>query len=151
MSATDQSPKGRLASIWASIWDRTSLWIRTNLTGDDNTRAYTQSEAKPHSVDEELRSTMEQTEFMPPDPFTGKEDDRHKFVEFWVKKALDAVVSAIGGAFAWLFFRMTGFRLIDEAQAKRSDMAEAIVPFAVWVACFLILSFRRRARAGNGK
>jgi hypothetical protein len=92
---------------------------------------------------------MEKTEFMPPEPLTDSEHLNPKFVEFWVGKLLDLLKSAIVAGFAWLFFRMTGHSLFPEAEEHRKELAEVIAPGAVWLFCFLALTFRRRSPRGK--
>ena len=125
----------------AAAWIR--QWVRTNITGDKS-HAYTVlHEVKPQSIDDELRAAMETTEFIAPEPIgeDGKLND--KFVEFWSKKLVDFVFSLILAGFYWLLSKLTGRSLISEADEHNKQLAETILPAAIWLICFLTLTFRR--------
>ena len=86
------------------------------------------------------------TEAVPPSPFSGEKDAEKKFVEFWVSKLVEAVMSGIGALFLWVVLRITGKKPIPEAGSKQKEAVERILPFAVWIVCFVVLWVRRFLR-----
>jgi len=127
-------------------------WVRNNILGRKSHAQMVLDELKPpQSTDDRLRSAMDDTEFLPPEPIGEDGRLNDKFVEFWSNKLVDFVVGLIGAGFAWLFFRVTGRRWFSEAQEHNRQLAETIVPAAMWLICFLALTFRRLVHADKKK
>jgi hypothetical protein len=123
---------------------RVRAWVRTNILGRKSHAMVVLDElGPPPSTDDNLRSVMEETKFMPPEPIGEDGRVNDKFVGFLADKLVDFIVGLIGAGFAWLFFRVTGRRLIPEATEHNRQLAETIVPAAIWLICFLGLTYRR--------
>lgn len=131
---------------------RVRAWVRNNILGRKSHAQMVLDELKPpQSTDDRLRSAMDDTEFLPPQPIG--EDGRlsDKYLDFCAGKLVDFLASLIGAGFAWLFFRVTGRRLISEATEHNRQLAETIGPAAMWLICFLALTFRRLVHADKEK
>ncbi len=122
---------------------RVRSFIRTNFTGGADLSYNGPGAVKPQSPEEKLRAAMEDTEVLPPELFTGDDHINRKFIEFFVKKLIDLAKSGLAAGFTWLFVKMTGHRLYSEAEAHQRELAETIAPVAMWVVCFLALTYRR--------
>jgi hypothetical protein len=118
-------------------------FIRTNITGGADFSYNGPKAVKPQSPEEKLHAAMEDTKFLPPEPIGEDGRLNDKFVEFWADKLVDFFVSLIAAGFAWLFSKVTGHSLFSEAQEHNKQLAEAIVPAAIWLICFLGLTCRR--------
>jgi len=134
----------------AAAWVR--AWVRNNILGRKSHAMVVLDEIKPpQSADDRLRSAMDDTEFLPPEPIGEDGRVNAKFVDFWSKKLVDFLVGLIGAGFAWLFLKVTGRRLIPEATEHNRQLAETIVPAAIWLICFWALTFRRLVHADKEK
>jgi hypothetical protein len=118
-------------------------FIRTNITGGADFSYNGPIPEKPRSPEEKLRAAMEDTEVMPPEPFVADDHINRKFIEFFVKKLIDLLMSGLAAGGTWLFVKMTGHRLYSEAEAHQKELAETVAPVAMWVICFGALTFRR--------
>jgi hypothetical protein len=133
----------------AAAWVR--QWVRTNITGGKSHAMMVLDEIKPKPADDDWRAMMEETKFLPPEPLgeDGKVSD--KFVAFWADKIVDFLMSLIVAGFYWLCSKVTGRRLLSEAQEHNQQLAETFIPAAIWLICFLALTLRRVFNSKKGK
>jgi hypothetical protein len=131
------------SEIFARAAARVRSFIRTNITDGADVSYNAPGPQKPQSPEEKLRAAMEDTEVLPPEPFTADDHINRKFIEFFVKKLIDLAKSGLAAGCTWLFIKMTGHQLYSEAEAHQRELAETIAPVAMWVMCFAALTCRR--------
>ena len=128
-----------------------SKWIRANITGDAKSGSYTGKSAAVHSDgDEQIRQTMDDTEFMPPPVLNSNGDVNPAAVHFLVHKLveifLDLIKSGVWALFVWLLFRVSDKQMTESPNQEWADRLETAVPAVIWIVCYVRLAYRTRVR-----